>query len=49
MKPAIWFDSLKDEFYPNGCWMCGISKDQDKGVGLTPKEAYQDWLSFQNK
>lgn len=49
MKPVIWFDNLKDEFYPNGCWMCGVDRAEDKGVGNNPKEAYLDWINFNKK
>ena len=45
-KPVIYFDALKDSIYPTGCWLCGIAKDQDKGCGKTPVEAYEDWLKI---
>ena len=47
MKPTIYFDPLKDEFYPNGCWMCGNKNESgDKGIGDTPKAAYLDWFQW---
>lgn len=42
-KPVIYFDSIKDEFYPNGCWVCGHKDRQgDKGIAETVKDAYID-------
>lgn len=45
-RPVIRWDDLKDEEYPNGCWVCTVDDPDevyDKFLGNTPDEAFAKW------
>jgi len=47
LTPCLYFDAMKDEFYPNGAWVCttdtGPDDVYDSFYAATPNDAYALW------